>query len=193
MIDNSVKLGGPGVIVEIDESKFGKRKYHRGHHVEGQWVFGGYERGTGRTFMVPVEDRSTDTLLPVIKEWILPGTTIYSDCWRAYNCLDTEGFQHLTVNHSLHFKDPETGTHTNAIESSWRAAKIITTSSSRRKAHIPGNLARYMFNKRCQQLNLDRTEEFFRLAGKLYNPLADVQEEIEREEDEEDLAEEMLN
>ena len=50
-----------------------------------------------------------------------------------------------------------------------------------------------MFNKRCQQLNLDRTEEFFRLAGKLYNPLADVHEEIEREEDEEDLAEEMLD
>ena len=51
------KLGGPGKIVEIDESKFGKRKYHRGKHVEGQWVFGGYERGTGRVFMVPVESR----------------------------------------------------------------------------------------------------------------------------------------
>ena len=122
MIDNSDKLRGPGVIVEIDESKCGKRKYYRVHHVEGQWVFGGYERGTGRTFMVPVEDRSTHTLLPIIKEWKLPETTIYSDCWRAYNCPVTEGFQNLTVNHSLHFKDPETGTHTNAIESSWRAA-----------------------------------------------------------------------
>ena len=50
----------------------------------------------------------------------------------------------------------------------------------------------YMFNKRCQQFNLDRTEEFFRLAGKLYNPLAENQVEIEREEDEEDLTEEML-
>jgi len=123
-------------------------------------VFGGYERGTGRIFMVPVEDRSTDTLLQIIKEWIKPGTTIFSDCWRAYNCLETEGFKHLTVNHSLHFKDPDTGTHTNAIESSWRAAKIITTSSSRQKAHIPGNLAKYMFKERCQHLYLDPTEEF---------------------------------
>lgn len=47
---NPQKLGDLGVIVEIDESKFGKCKYHRGHHVEDQWIFGGYERGTGKFF-----------------------------------------------------------------------------------------------------------------------------------------------
>ena len=192
-MENSEKLGGPGKIVEIDESKFGKRKYHKGHHVEGQWVFGGYERGTGRTFVVPVEDRSAETLLPIIKDWIMPETTIYSDCWAAYNCLQSEGYKHFTVNHTLHFKDPLSDTHINAIESSWRAAKTITTGSSRRKAHILGNLAKYMFYKRCEQLNLDRTEEFFRLAGKLYNALDENQEEYENEEDEEDLTEKMLD
>ena len=34
---------GEGVHVEIDESKFGKRKYYRGHRVKGQWIFGGRE------------------------------------------------------------------------------------------------------------------------------------------------------
>ncbi|KAK9707709.1 ISXO2-like transposase domain [Popillia japonica] len=81
------KLGGPGIVVEIDESKFGRRKYHKGHRIEGQWVFGGFERGTGRVFMVPVEQRGTNTLLPIIKQWIKPGTTIISDCWKAYDVL----------------------------------------------------------------------------------------------------------
>ncbi|ELU02975.1 hypothetical protein CAPTEDRAFT_203791 [Capitella teleta] len=40
---NLGKIGGEGVIVEIDESKFGKRKY-RGNLVEGSWVIGGRER-----------------------------------------------------------------------------------------------------------------------------------------------------
>ncbi|KAJ8050775.1 hypothetical protein HOLleu_04103 [Holothuria leucospilota] len=41
--EKSEKLGGENKRVQIDESKIGKRKYHRGHRVEGQWVFGGIE------------------------------------------------------------------------------------------------------------------------------------------------------
>jgi hypothetical protein len=39
---------------------------------------------------------------------------------------------------------------------------------------------------------IEQEKEFLRLAGKLYNPLAENQVEIERYEDEEDLTEEML-
>jgi transposase-like protein len=31
------RIGGPGTIVEINEMKLGKRKFHRGKRVEGQW------------------------------------------------------------------------------------------------------------------------------------------------------------
>ncbi|KAG0439710.1 hypothetical protein DMUE_2243, partial [Dictyocoela muelleri] len=52
---------GEGVIVEIDESKFGKRKYHRGHRVEGVWVFGMMERfGDRRIILVPIENRNAE-------------------------------------------------------------------------------------------------------------------------------------
>jgi hypothetical protein len=46
--ESSHKIGGPNKIVEIDESKFGRRKYNRGHPVTGQCVFGGVERESGR-------------------------------------------------------------------------------------------------------------------------------------------------
>ena len=83
-----VCVGGVNKIVEIDESKFGKRKYHRGHRVEGQWVFGGVERDSGRCFLIPVEKRDKETLLNIIKEWIAPGTTIISDCWKVNKTLN---------------------------------------------------------------------------------------------------------
>ncbi|GBN97962.1 hypothetical protein AVEN_245103-1 [Araneus ventricosus] len=50
IICGSEKLGGVGHVVEIDESKFGKRKYHKGKRVEGKWVFGGIERGSKESF-----------------------------------------------------------------------------------------------------------------------------------------------
>ncbi|KYN00044.1 hypothetical protein ALC62_02638 [Cyphomyrmex costatus] len=105
----SEKLGGPGRTVEIDEAKIGHRKYNRGRLVKGNWIFGGFERESKKVFIMPVEDRSEKTLLACIKQWIMPGTTIISDCWKSYNCLNSEGFQHLTVNHTYNFVDPDTG------------------------------------------------------------------------------------
>ena len=59
-------LSGPGVVVEVDESKFGKRKFNTGRLVDGTWVFGGFERGSKRCFFVPVPSRGADVLLEVI-------------------------------------------------------------------------------------------------------------------------------
>lgn len=169
-ISHMEKLGGPNVIVEIDESKFGKRKYNRGKHVEGQWVFGAYDRSTGRCLMVPVESRNSETLLPIIEQWILPGTTIISDCWKVYQCLGSRGYVHQMVNHSVTFKDPETGAHTNSIEGSWAHAKKSIPPSGRRKQFMAGYLSKFLFLKRCRVQNLDPFVEFCRIAGRLYDP-----------------------
>ncbi|GFT02996.1 putative transposase-like protein [Trichonephila clavipes] len=112
-VNESVKLGGEGKIVEIDENLFGKMKYGKGKRVKGNWVFGGVQRDSEKCFFRVVPNRTKVELLSVIPEWILPGTTIISDCWRVYKCLSDEGYRHLTVNHSLTFKDPETSAHTN--------------------------------------------------------------------------------
>lgn len=162
--ENSEKVGGDGVVVEIDESKFGKRKYHKGHRVEGQWVFGGVERGSGRVFLVAVHDRCEETLLSVIKEWIKPGTSVYSDCWKSYDCLTDEGYEHLKVNHSLTFVDPDTGCHTNTIESTWRHVKA-TLPTYNRKADFKFYLAMYMFRKSCLAADVDCFNKFMEIVA----------------------------
>ena len=98
-------------------------KYHRGRYVEGKWVFGGICRETKACFLVPVERRDKDTLIPIIRAQILPGTCVMSDMWKAYDCLQDEGYNHLTVNHSLNFVDPDTGAHTQRIENTWWGIK----------------------------------------------------------------------
>lgn len=44
--------------------------------------------------------------------------------WRAYLDLIMLGYERQTVNHSLNFKDENTGTHTNIIEGTWNGIKM---------------------------------------------------------------------
>ena len=80
----SEPIGGPGVEVEIDELKFGKKKYRRGQQVEGRWVFGSREKNDkSKIFMVPVDNRKKKTpIILIIQKYIKPGSIIHSDCWR---------------------------------------------------------------------------------------------------------------
>jgi transposase-like protein len=159
----SEMIGGEGKVVEIDKSKFGKRKYHRGHYVKGQWVFDGIERGTGRTFLVAVHDRSAETLIDIIKQWILPGTTVISDCWAAYSSLREEGCTHFTVNHSIEFVNDTNGAHTNTIESTWKHIKVLL-SPCNRKADYVYILAEYMFRQRCKAEDIEPFCKFIEIV-----------------------------
>lgn len=167
---DSEKIGGEGVVVEIDESKFGKRKYHKGRHVEGQWVFGGIERDSKKCFFSTVEDRSKNTLLQIIKDNIKPGTTVISDYWKAYDCLEEEGFEHLKVNHSLHFVDPETGAHTNTIESTWRALKKSLPKYGTVKSLYDTYFSQYCVRKKYIEGSDDPFLAFVDLIKRVYNP-----------------------
>ncbi|XP_066990720.1 uncharacterized protein [Macrobrachium rosenbergii] len=94
----STQVGGVGKVVEICEARFGKRKNGEERLLEGVWVLGGLERQSERTFMVPVPDRTKETLVVQIREWILPGTKIISD-----SNLEVEGYSHEKSNHPLNY------------------------------------------------------------------------------------------
>ncbi|XP_067652209.1 uncharacterized protein [Haliotis asinina] len=171
---DSEQIGGPGTTVEIDESKFGKRKYHRGKRVDGVWVLGGIERESRQVFLTSLPDRSADTLIPIIEKYVAKGTTIITDCWKAYSKLGQLGYTHLTVNHSEHFKDPETGAHTNTIESTWRAVKNTgLPASGTTKALYDSYFVEYIFRKKYLSGAEDKYLAFLEAVKKVYTPNMD--------------------
>lgn len=114
-------IGGLNKIVELDEAKIGKRKYNTGRIIRGQWVFGGIERNTKKVFVLPVSNRNSETLLSMIRKYVLPGTIIHTDMWRGYAALSNDNnYTHRTVNYHANFVNPETGVHTQNIERFWK-------------------------------------------------------------------------
>ena len=166
----SEPIGGVGKVLEIDESKFGKRKYHCGRRVDGVWVFGGIERESKRCFLVSVEDRSAATLVPIIKQYILPGTKIMSDCWKSYDKLEEEGYIHGTVNHSIEFVNSDTGDHTQTIESTWRAVKRSLPRSGTTKDHYNSYFAEFIFRRQYLAHSEDRLMALFKETNEVYRP-----------------------
>lgn len=157
------KIGGKNEIVEIDESKIAKRKYHKGHHVEGAWIIGGIQRSKLKTkiknenkkmFLLPIKTRDVDNIDRIIKQYVKKGTTIYTDCWKGYNNLKNLGYKHMTVNHSKNFKDPVTGVHTNTIEGSWNGFKQSMPPRNRNKKDIILFLREYQWRKKNREYNL---------------------------------------
>ena len=119
--------------VEIDESLFGRKvKYNkgqpRGHRI---WIFGIVERASNKIILYPVDNRSADTLIPLIQRHVYPGSRIYSDSWASYMGLNELGYEHFTVVHKTNFKqryrNVDTGEtvdcHTNRIEGAWKLCK----------------------------------------------------------------------
>uniref|UniRef100_A0A0L8GF40 ISXO2-like transposase domain-containing protein n=1 Tax=Octopus bimaculoides TaxID=37653 RepID=A0A0L8GF40_OCTBM len=127
LLCNPYQIGGLGYIVEIDNSMMCKRKYNRGRMPQEMWVFGGWDREDKKGFLVFVPDRSSETHLPLIKKFIKPSTTVYSDCWSAYNGITeidgTPTYTHFKVNYSENVVVPTTGVHTNSVEWYWKNAK----------------------------------------------------------------------
>ena len=66
--------------VELDESYFGGRcKGRRGRGAAGKVVVFGILKRNGRVYTVVVDNAKSDTLMPVIKQKIMPDSIVYTD------------------------------------------------------------------------------------------------------------------
>ena len=109
--------------IEIDESYFGgERKGKRGRGAAGKVPVFGLLKRRGRVYAVMIPDARSETLLPIIRQKVVPDSIVYTDGFKSYDILDVSEFRHQRVNHTDEFVAPN-GNHINGIENFWNQAK----------------------------------------------------------------------
>ena len=148
---NPVKLGGPGINVQIDETMVNyKAKSHRGRSPREQiWalVIVDVSRTPSKCFVKIVENRTASTLLPIISSVVRSGSIISTDEFLAYSRLaQMNDYEHKTVCHKYHFIDPQTNTHTQHVESCNNSLKYaIKKAKGVKKVFFDLFIAEFMF------------------------------------------------
>jgi transposase-like protein len=123
LMSEDIQMEGSASI-EIDETGVGGRSRRKGKvHKPYTTVFGMVER-KGRVKAVVAADRKRDTLTPIIKEYILPNSTIFSDEYVSYDDLKfhRNEYQHKRINHSAGVYVMG-DVHTQTIEGFWSLIK----------------------------------------------------------------------
>lgn len=161
-----IRIGGPGINVEIDEVHLVKRKYNVGQLVREQWCFGGVEVNTKQGFIFAVPDRRRNTLWPIIQNHILVGSIITADLAKVYDGLDTLGYRLFRVNHKINFVNPVSGATTNHIESMWQKVKHVHKNQyGTARTTLQAHLGEFMWRQRYK----DSLFYFVEHVKELYN------------------------
>ena len=145
---NTEKVSGE---VELDESYFGARRIRgkRGRGAKGKTVVFGLLKRNGKVYTQIVEKVDRKELLPIIKGKILEDATIYTDGWKSYNGLITQGYKHYRIFHS-HNEFARGKNHINGIESFWAYAKrrLIKFNGTKDNFYLHLKETEFRFNNR---------------------------------------------
>ncbi|XP_076649422.1 uncharacterized protein LOC143357070 [Halictus rubicundus] len=160
------RIGGPGKIVQIDRSEFGKAKYIRGKHIDGHWVLGMIENDSEdfRAVVCPENVGDSKTLIAFIKQHVIEGTEIHTDASRAYSALLENGYTHkiVTRSDSVHRVVADGETHTQRIQATMRSAKNFFKSKNVPSELFIEYLIEYQWRRECQKLNIDPFEDLIK-------------------------------
>ena len=74
----------------------------------------------GKVYTKIIPDAKQRTLIPIIKDKVVPDSVVYSDSWKTYNTLDVSEFKHMRINHSKEFVNKQNPI--NGIENFWNQA-----------------------------------------------------------------------
>ena len=174
LLNRNEQIGGEGHVVEVDESHLRTRKYYRDRLSFGEreqvWVVGGIDRTTKQSLVVHVENRNAETLLPILHQYILPGTVVMTDGWRAYRRLSENGdLEHHTINHSLNFVDPNyPSIHTQTVERMWRSLKKVFPVGGRPTENLHLYISEFLYRQANPKLVPDLCPIFLTDIVKVY-------------------------
>jgi transposase-like protein len=147
-------------VVEADEMLFGGavRGGRRGWGAENKVsLFGLIERG-GRVKVTMIADRDRANIMPLIEKYVMKGTVVNTDDFKAYAILDKLGYEHHTVTHSK-YQWAQGEKYTNSMEGYWSNLHkfIFGTHTFISRRHFPKYLAEFEFRHNRR----DRPEEMF--------------------------------
>lgn len=167
--NNSDKIGGRNVVVEVDELCWGGRKLRLGRPVSPkQWVLGLRERISGRLVVVQVPDRKAETLILLIEKYVKRGSVINSDCWSGYVSLTLRGYYHKRVNHRLYHINRVNRAHIQTMERTWRELRRLVPKYGRSVGGVASRLSKFAFTYSTPRP--DRVLNFFRILANYYGP-----------------------
>lgn len=134
---SNAKLGGPGSIVQVDETMLNyKCKSHRGRSPANRsdaLSIVECRDSIIKCFATIIPDKKASTIIPILVDQIAHGSTIYTDEHRSYSQLSGLGYNHRSVCHKYEFINSTTGVNTQAIESFHNELKLAV---KRRKGVI---------------------------------------------------------
>lgn len=166
--DRPVYLGGPGLVVEVDETVLSRRGVIRSPTstsdttADTVWIVGAIDNTPSKNFFLKrVENRKVNTLTNVLDGVIRVGSLLYTDGYPSYpRVADNLTLEHHVVNHSEGFIAHD-GTHTNNQEGFWSHLKgLMRKENGVQRSNIDTWLDEYIF-KRRYFLNATK-EEFSR-------------------------------
>ena len=149
--------------VEVDESFYGGKEKNKhankkfSDHSKGtvgkQPVWGAVERN-GRVVARVVPDTKQATILPHVREHVLPASTIFSDEAYAYDPLTGLGYRHKRVHHAAKVY-VEGDAHVNTLEGFWSLTKNgirgVYRNVSHKHLQMYLNEYAFRFNRRGHQ------------------------------------------
>ena len=110
--------------VEVDETYIGGKRRGRGklgRGIDKASVVGVVQRG-GRVVARKTPDVSRATVLPFIRQHVLPRSIVYTDEYRTYSTLPSHGYDHRRIHHSSRVY-VQGDIHTNTLEGFWSLLK----------------------------------------------------------------------